>query len=159
MDTVKKKRTAKKRSINSKYTHRLYPIDENEGPTIKPKTPENILIKINSNTPNKTQEVELKFPEPLSDKITYTNKIAKRMNMVFKKSQSIQPYKGNVIFKSLLFLYLFNKYKTKCFITEKNNMGDNVPQIKIYINPNNLDANKQSQIDFINKQLLVVGTF
>jgi len=152
MDTVKKQRTtAKKRSIKGKYTHRLYPINENEGPTIKSKTPENILIKVNSNTPNKTQEIELKFPEPLSDKITYTNKIANKMNMIFKKSQSIQPYKGNVIFKSLFFLYLFNKYKTKCFIIEKNNMGENVPQIKIYINPNNLDANNQSRIDFINK--------
>ena len=98
-------------------------------------TPESISIKVHSKSPETLQEFQLKFPEPLPDKINFDEKIAKKMNTLFNKHHHAKPFRGHALFKDIFYLYLFNKYKTKCLITEE--YEDLVPEIKIIINPDN----------------------
>ena len=91
-------------------------------------TPESISIKVKSKSPQTIQEFDLKFPEPLPDKINFDERISKKMNTLFNKHQDIKPFLGDTLFVNIFYLYLFNKYKTNCFITKHQNIG---PEMEI----------------------------
>ena len=95
-------------------------------------TPKSISIKVESKSPQTIQEFYLKFPEPLPDKITFDEKISKKMTVLVNKHQDIKPFLGDTLFKDIFYLYLFNKYKTNCLITQK--YQNLVPEMKIFIN-------------------------
>jgi hypothetical protein len=110
--------------------------------------PDSILITVKSNSPKKTEEIELQFPDPLPNKISFNKKIEKRMTDLYKKHKSLKPFIGNKYFKSLFFLYLFKKYKTNCLITR--NLNDfNIPGLFIVIDPKFSDLDNTSRPDFI----------
>jgi len=105
----------------------------------KGSTPKSISIKVESKSPQTIQEFNLKFPEPLPDKINFDEKLSKKMTLLVNKHQEIKPFIGATLFKDIFYLYLFNKYKTKCFIAHgTKNM---VPEIKISINQDNPNIN------------------
>ena len=79
-------------------------------------TPEDILVKVPS--PTKTEEIELKFQDPLPNVITYDEKIAQKMEKTFKLHNKLEPFAGNLLFENIFYLYLFNKYKMNCIITD-----------------------------------------
>jgi hypothetical protein len=105
----------------------------------KSATPESILVKVKSTSPKTMQEFDLKFPEPLPDKITFDEKIAKKMTALINKHQDIKPFVGDTLFKDIFYLYLFNKYKTNCLVTQK--YKDSVPEMKIFIDKDEPDIN------------------
>jgi len=106
-------------------------------PKNKSPTPESILIKVKSTSPEKAvEEIELKFPEPLPDKITYDKKIAKRMHQLFDKRVKLKTFGGHAFFETLFYLYLFKKYKTTCTITERGRVA---PDIIIHVYKNEHD--------------------
>jgi hypothetical protein len=94
-------------------------------------TPKSISIKVESKSPQTIEEFNLKFPEPLPDKITFDEKLSKKMTALVNKHQDIKPFIGDTLFKDIFYLYLFNKYKTNCLVTQK--YEDSIPEIKIFI--------------------------
>ena len=104
-------------------------------------TPKSISIKVESKSPQTIQEFYLKFPEPLPDKITFDEKISKKMTVLVNKHQDIKPFVGDILFKDIFYLYLFNKYKTKCFIAQGSKTV--VPEIRIYINQDKPNINEE----------------
>jgi hypothetical protein len=108
-------------------------------------TPKSIPIKVKSITPQTIEEFELKFPQPLPDKITFDEKIAKKMKALFNKHQDIKPFIGNTAFKNIFYLYLFNKYKTKCLVNDPFTYDEYlVPEIKIMIDRDEPDENQEA---------------
>ena len=77
---------------------------------------------------------ELKLPEVLPDKIEYTQKIADKMDSIFKED-AVAPFIGSMLLTDLFYLYLFNKYGMKCF--DERQIESN---IAIYQNKNDDDA-------------------
>jgi hypothetical protein len=105
----------------------------------KSDTPESISIKVKSKSPQTIQEFNLKFPEPLPDKINFDEKIAKKMSALIDKHEDIKPFMGNTLFKDIFYLYLFNKYKTNCLLTQK--YENSIPEMRIYINKDEPNIN------------------
>ena len=105
----------------------------------KGSTPKSISIKVESKSPQTIQEFNLKFPEPLPDKINFDEKLSKKMTLLVNKHQEIKPFIGATLFKDIFYLYLFNKYKTKCFIAHGSK--NTVPEIKISINQDKPNIN------------------
>ena len=68
-------------------------------------TPESISIKVKSKSPQTIEEFYLKFPEPLPDKITFDEKISKKMTSLVNKHQDIKPFVGDTLFKDIFYLY------------------------------------------------------
>jgi len=68
------------------------------------------------------------MPEILPGKLTYSDKIAKKMEKTFQMHKDIQPFIGSSYFINLFYLYLFKKYKMKCVIT------DNTTEIALTFN-------------------------
>ena len=104
-------------------------------------TPKSIPIKVKSTSPQTIEEFHLKFPEPLPNKITFDEKLSKKMSALVNKHQDIKPFLGDAIFKDIFYLYLFNKYKTNCFIAQGN--INTTPGIKIYINQDKPNINHE----------------
>ena len=77
-------------------------------------TPENISVKVYSNSPKKVEEIVLQFPEPLPDKIDYNANVAKKMNKLFQMHEKVEPFLGNYFFENIFYLYLFKKYRMHC---------------------------------------------
>jgi hypothetical protein len=94
-------------------------------------TPKSISIKVESKSPQTIEEFNLKFPEPLPDKITFDEKLSKKMTLLVNKHQDIKPFTGDTLFKDIFYLYLFNKYKTNCLVTQK--YENSIPEMKIFI--------------------------
>ena len=114
-------------------------------------TPESISIKVKSKSPQTIQEFDLKFPEPLPDKINFDERISKKMNTLFNKHQDIKPFLGDTLFVNIFYLYLFNKYKTNCFITKHQNIG---PEMEIIINPDEEPNINDQTLKFFSKKLV-----
>jgi hypothetical protein len=112
-------------------------------------TPKSIPVKVKSTSPQTIEEFNLKFPEPLPSKITFNEKISKKMNALFNKHQDIKPFIGETLFKDIFYLYLFNKYKTKCLITQPFNKL--VPEMKIFINQTKPNINQRALKDLAKK--------
>ena len=107
----------------------------------KVSTPKSIPIKVKSTSPQTIEEFHLKFPEPLPNKITFDEKLSKKMSVLVNKHQDIKPFLGDALFKDIFYLYLFNKYKTNCFIAQGNT--NVIPEIKIYINQDKPNINHE----------------
>jgi hypothetical protein len=134
-----KRKTIKSRSLTPKPKNEfnvIYEDEESSSPN-----PDNIF-------PKKNEEIELQFPDPLPNKITFDIKIGKKMNDLYKKHKSLKPFVGNAYFQTLFFLYLFKKYKTNCLITRNLNEL-NVPELVIIIDSTFSDINNKSREDFI----------
>jgi len=102
-------------------------------------TPKSISIKVESKSPQTIEEFHLKFPEPLPNKITFDEKLSKKMSALVNKHQDIKPFIGDTLFKDIFYLYLFNKYKTNCLITQK--YENSVPEMKIFIDKDEPNIN------------------
>jgi len=142
--SIKKNTSSLKKSSSSdkkSLTHKKTSSDKNLT-SHKSVTPESISIKVRSKSPQTLREFELKFPQPLPDKINFDEKISKKMNTLFNKHQDIKHFLGKTLFKDIFYLYLFNKYKTNCLITQKDK--NLVPQIKIMINPDKPNINNET---------------
>lgn len=105
----------------------------------KDSTPKSIPIKVESKSPQTIEEFNLKFPEPLPDKITFDEKLSKKMTSLVNKHQDIKPFMGDTLFKDIFYLYLFNKYKTNCLITQK--YKNSIPEMKIFIDKDEPNIN------------------
>jgi|688.fasta_scaffold138406_3 hypothetical protein len=125
----KKTSSSHKKSITRKKTSSSH----------KSSTPKSISIKVESKSPQTIEEFNLKFPEPLPDKINFDEKIAKKMTALIDKHEDIKPFIGDTLFKDIFYLYLFNKYKTNCLITQK--YENSVPEMKIFIDKDEPNIN------------------
>jgi hypothetical protein len=137
-------------------THKKTSSTNKKSSTIHKKTsstPESISIKVKSKSPETFQEFQLKFPEPLPDKINFDERISKKMNTLFNKNQDIKPFLGQTLFVDIFYLYLFNKYKdkTNCFITKHENIG---PEMEIIINPDEEPNINNQTLKFFSKKLV-----
>jgi hypothetical protein len=65
--------------------------------------------------------IVLKMPEILPDEINYNDKIAKKMERMFKEQDKLEPNIGVFYLANLFYLYLFNKYKMSCVLTSNRN--------------------------------------
>ena len=101
----------------------------------KSQTPESILVKVKSKSPEKVEDIELKFPEPLPDKINFDEKVANKMNTIFNKHKDIKQFTAVPFLKILFYLYLFKKYKSNCLITQ-NFEKMNVPELYLFYDVN-----------------------
>ena len=63
------------------------------------------------------QDIDLKMPDVLPGELTYSEKIAKKMEKTFQMHKEVQPFIGTFYFTNLFYLYLFKKYKINCVIT------------------------------------------
>ena len=113
--------------------NKLYPIEEENESLNKSSTPKSIPIKVESKSPQTIEEFHLKFPEPLPDKINFDKKISKKMSALFNKHEDIKPFIGDTLFKDIFYLYLFNKYKSKCLVASTDYRENTIPDIKIII--------------------------
>jgi hypothetical protein len=115
----------------------------------KSPTPESILVKVHSKSPEKVEEIELKFPEPLPDKINFDEKVANKMNTIFNKHKDIKQFSPVPFLKILFYLYLFKKYKSNCLITQ-NIERMNVPEVFLFydVNKKNPDDTKMDDARF-----------
>jgi len=57
------------------------------------------------------------MPDVLPGELTYSEKIAKKMEKTFQMHKDVQPFIGTFYFTNLFYLYLFKKYKINCVIT------------------------------------------
>jgi hypothetical protein len=55
------------------------------------------------------------------------------MKKTYKSFNQVQPFLGQYIIESLFYLYLFNKYKTKCLVASTDARENMIPDIKIVI--------------------------
>ena len=62
-------------------------------------------------------DIDLKMPDVLPGELTYSEKIAKKMEKTFQMHKDVQPFIGTFYFTNLFYLYLFKKYKINCVIT------------------------------------------
>jgi hypothetical protein len=99
----------------------------------KGSTPKSIPIKVESKSPQTIQEIDLKFPDPIPEKINYDERIAQKMKKTYKSFNQVQPFLGQYIIESLFYLYLFNKYKTGCIIPANKGGWVDI-ELKININ-------------------------
>jgi hypothetical protein len=113
--------------------NKLDPIEEENESLNKSSTPKSISIKVESKSPQTIEEFKLKFPEPLPDKINFNEKISKKMSALFNKHEDIKPFVPDALFKDIFYLYLFNKYKTKCLVASTDARENMIPDIKIVI--------------------------
>ena len=144
-----KKKTSSSRK-NSSTNHKTHSITKKKtSSTRKVSTPKSIPIKIESKSPQTIQEFELKFPKPLPDKITFNEKISKKMTALFNKHEDIKPFIGDTLFKDIFYLYLFNKYKTKCLVTQADE--NLILEMKIFIDSNESNINNESLEDLAKK--------
>ena len=116
-------------------------------------TPKSIPIKVESKSPQTIEEFHLKFPEPLPDKINFDKKISKKMSALFNKHEDIKPFVGDSLFKDIFYLYLFNKYKTKCLVTHTNANKNTVPEMRIVIDKNKPNINHE-RLNILAKKLV-----
>jgi hypothetical protein len=82
------------------------------------KTPESILVEVPASPSHLIEEIELDFPEPLPNVITYDEKVALKMEKTFKLHNRLEPFMGKRMIENLFYLYLFNKYKMNCVVTD-----------------------------------------
>ena len=66
------------------------------------------------------QDIDLKMPDVLPGELTYSEKIAKKMEKTFQMHKEVQPFIGSSYFTNLFYLYLFKKYKMNCVITDNS---------------------------------------
>ena len=129
----KKTSSSHKKSITRKKTSSSH----------KSSTPKSISIKVESKSPQTIEEFNLKFPEPLPDKINFDEKIAKKMTALIDKHEDIKPFIGNILFENLFYLYLFKKYKTRCLIAQQDAFNQTILEIKIVINQDKPNINDE----------------
>ncbi|MEI7475765.1 MAG: hypothetical protein WCK67_13405, partial [bacterium] len=131
--------------------NKLYPIEEENESLNKSSTPKSISIKVESKSPQTIQEFKLKFPEPLPDKINFNEKISKKMSALFNKHEDIKPFVPDALFKDIFYLYLFNKYKTKCLVATTNVNQNTIPEMRIFIKRDHPNINHERLRDIAKK--------
>jgi hypothetical protein len=131
-------RSRSRSSSNHEYSDSLYPISNSKSSNYKsssshefklsPKASSKSSSKLspkasssshkskasNPETDPSFQNIELKMPEELPDKLNYNEKIAKKMDKIFQLHEKVEPFIGSFFLTNLFYLYLFNKYKMNC---------------------------------------------
>ena len=77
-----------------------------------------IIPTNNSKSSSSSQGEQLKLPDIPSDKLNYTESVAKKMRKLFQRHKSVVPFVGDAYLETLFYLYLFKKYKMNCILAD-----------------------------------------
>jgi hypothetical protein len=83
------------------------------------------------------EDIKLKMPIPLSDKLNYNATVAKKMDKIFQSHENVAAFTGSPLLANLFYLYLFKKYKMNCILVSQDKYSmhlkikimENIPKI------------------------------